>query len=178
MEGNFQVLLWPVRSPCPPRAPLPPASLAQGRGICSSAALCPYPLCTHAWLSTDLTAPPSWTFLVTERREAKGLLADISVGEQIWGPTGSSPLPRVQLTWAAHHTLAQRCLKSHSPSVVELRLELRPPAPCSACSHWLSHVSRAFPSQGRAPGTLPWDPTGLCSTLVGGHAVGQEQLQA
>lgn len=49
----------------------PQVRLAQEMGVCSSAALCPYPLFNQAWVSIDLMVPPSWAFLVTEGREER-----------------------------------------------------------------------------------------------------------
>lgn len=76
-EGNFQGLLWPVRSTCPPRAPATTGEPGTQDGDLLLRRPVPPPLSTQAWIATDLTAPPSWTFLVTERREEKDLFADI-----------------------------------------------------------------------------------------------------
>lgn len=76
------------------------------------------PLCTQAWTSTDPAAPPRWTLPVTERREERGLLADLPAREQICGPPQAAPFSVTSKSHrppATHETPGHTALPRWSP---------------------------------------------------------------
>lgn len=115
--------------------------------------------------------------------EGKGLLADPSVGEPFWGPTGGSLLPGVWFAQAACPTLAQRGSKL---SQVTQRLGggagigTRASRPSSACSHWAKPWLRALWALGTPRASGPhWRLARLrAGAAVGPRAGGLQGLRA
>lgn len=113
--------------------------------LASPAALCPYPLSTQSWISTDLTAPPSWTFPVTERRRQRASLLTpwqccrSRVPQMALSPSGLAHMDC--LTHRARK--AQRCLRSQ---LLSGRAKTRTQASCphSVCSHWPGERGRGI----------------------------------
>lgn len=113
------------------------------------------PLCTQAWTSTDPAAPPRWTLPVTERREERGLLADLLAREQICGPPRRLPsLSRPNHTGRLPHT--RRQVTQPCRGGVQIGTRASHPPGCMLPRAWAR--GRRLAEPGERP--LPWDPAG------------------